>query len=373
MALTNFGALAPEQITVWQRDVLHEMRQKSYVLRTLAGNGPNFPIQLVKDLKKTVGGGLKCLMTLVADLVEDGGVGSVGGKREGVEEAMKSYHKELIIDELFHSVRNEGELADQNTVVNFRMEGKDKLSTWLADRCDQLAFLTLSGISYVYNLDGSVRAKDTLNQLNFASYVTAPSAKRHRRWDGTNKLLVAGDTTAVTSADVPSYKMLTAMKAYAKSHKLKPLMAGGKEYYVVMMQAMSLMALKNDADYKTAVVSGGVRGDENPFFTGGIVTVDGLIIQEHSMVYSTNGTAVKWGAGDAINGSRTLLLGAQALGYADLQPGPKWVEKGFEYDSQQGIYTSKIFGLLKPGFYSTWDKSIEDFGVICIDHYMEGY
>jgi N4-gp56 family major capsid protein len=372
MAVTNFGALAPDQIKVWQRDVLHEMREKSYILRTLSGKGSNFPIQLVTDLKKTLGGGLKCIMTLVADLVEDGGVGSVGGKREGVEEQMKSYHKELIIDEIFHSVRNEGKLADQNTVVDFRKEAKDKLSTWLADRCDQLAFLTLSGIGYTFNLDGSLRASDTFSKLNFASYVTSPTAKRHRRWDGTAGALVAADTTAITTSDVPSYKMLTAMKAYAKAHKIKPLMAGGKEYYIVLMQAMSLMALKNDADYKNAVIQGGVRGDENPFFTGGIVTVDGLILQEHSLVYSTNSAATRWGAGGDVNGSRTLLLGAQALGFADLGA-PEWVEKGFEYDSQQGIYTSKIFGLVKPDFYSTWDKSVEDFGVLAVDHYMAEY
>jgi len=370
--LTNFGALSTNQVMVWRRDVLSEMKRKSFILRTLAGKGSNNPIELITDLKKTIGGGMKCIMTLVADLIEDGGVGSVGGKREGVEEKMMSYEQEVIIDELFHSVRNEGELADQATVVNFRQQGKEKLAKWLAERSDQLAFLTMSGISYAYNCDGSLRGKDTLTKLNFGATVTAPSAKRHRRWDGINKLLVAGDTSAITVSDTPSYKMLTAMKAYAKSHKIQPLTAGGKEYYVVLMSPMSLMMLKNDADYKNAVIQGGVRGDENPFFSGGVVTVDGLIIHEHDLVYSTNGASARWGAGDGINGTRTLLLGAQALGFADLAA-PKWVEKGFEYDSQQGIYISKIFGLHKPVFYSTTDLSNEDFGVLAVDHYMEPY
>jgi N4-gp56 family major capsid protein len=372
MAVTNFGALSTDQIKIWSRDVLSQMREKSYILSKFAGKGDNYPIQLITDLKKTVGGGLKCIMTLVADLIEDGGVGSAGGKREGTEEQMKSYQQELMIDEIYHSVRNEGELADQNTVVDFRLESKDKLSTWLASRADQLAFLTLSGISYAYNLDGSTRAKDTLTKLNFASYVSAPTAKRWRRWNGSAGTLDAGDTSVVAATDIPTYKMLTMLKAYAKSHFVKPLMAGGKEYYLVLVTANTLAMIKNDTDYKNAVIQGGVRGDENPFFTGGLVTVDGLIIQEHSLVYNTNGTATKWGAGTAINGSRSLLLGAQAAGFADLGA-PKWVEKGFEYDSQQGIYTSKIFGLLKPKFYSNLDKSVEDFGVIAVDHYMTAY
>ena len=372
MAVTNFGALSSDQIKIWSRDVLSQMREKSYILSKFAGKGDNFPVQLITDLKKTVGGGLKCIMTLVADLIEDGGVGSVGGKREGTEEQMKAYQQEIMIDEIYHSVRNEGELADQNTVVDFRGEAKDKLSTWLASRADQLAFLTASGISYAYNLDGSLRTKDTLTKLNFASYVSAPSGKRWRRWNGTTGMLEAGDTSVITATDKPSYKMLTMLKAYAKSHMVKPLFAGGKEYYVVFVTANTLAMIKNDADYKNAVINGGVRGDENPFFTGGIVTIDGLIIQEHSLVYNTNGTATRWGAGNAVNGSRTLLMGAQALGFSDLGA-PKWVEKGFEYDSQQGIYTSKIFGLLKPKFYSNLDKSTEDFGLVAVDHYMDPF
>jgi N4-gp56 family major capsid protein len=236
-----------------------------------------------------------------------------------------------------------------------------------------LAFLTMSGISYAYKLDGATRTKDTLTNLNFAAGVTAPSAKRHRRWDITDGL-VAGDTTAVAAADVPTYKMLTAMKAYAKSHKIQPLTAGGREYYVVLMSPMSLMLLKNDTDYKNAVINAADRGANNPFFTGGIVTIDGLVIHEHDLVYSTTGLAggSKWGAAGAINGSRTLMLGAQALGFADLGA-PEWVEKGFEYDSQQGIYVSKIFGLKKPVFHSTTDGSSEDFGVLAVDHYMPPY
>lgn len=372
MAITNFGALSSDQIKIWSRDVLSQMHEKSYILSKFAGKGDGFPVQLITDLKNTVGGGLKCIMTLVADLVEDGGVGSAGGKREGTEEAMKSYQQEIMIDEIFHSVRNEGELADQNTVVDFRGSAKDKLSTWLASRADQLAMLTASGISYAYNLDGSLRSKDTLTKLNFASYVSAPSTKRWRRWNGTTGLLEAGDTSVVAATDIPTYKMLTKLKAYAKSHFVKPLLAGGKEYYVVFVTAMTMAAIKNDTDYKNAVIQGGTRGDENPFFTGGIVTVDGLILQEHSLVYNTSGTSTKWGAGNAINGSRTLLMGAQAMGFADLRA-PKWIEKGFEYDSQQGIYTSKVFGLLKPKFYSNLDKSVEDFGIVAVDHYMEAY
>lgn len=31
-----------------------------------------------------------------------------------------------------------------------------------------------------------------------------------------------------------------------------------------------------------------------------------------------------------------------------------------------------MFGLVKPKFYSIYDKSVEDFGVVSLDHYV-GY
>jgi hypothetical protein len=49
---------------------------------------------------------------------------------------------------------------------------------------------------------------------------------------------------------------------------------------------------------------------------------------------------------------------------------PDWVEKGFDYDSKQGINIDKMFGLLKPQYFSIYDNSVEDFGALCIDHYL---
>ena len=70
-----------------------------------------------------------------------------------------------------------------------------------------------------------------------------------------------------------------------------------------------------------------------------------------------------------MNGTRTLLCGAQALGMVDLGA-PEWTEKLFQYDSQQGINVDKMMGLLKPKFHSIYDDSVEDFGIVAVDHYI---
>lgn len=383
--LTNFGQLAPDKIKFIQTEIRHETEAASFLIPRFCGKGANFPIEKITELRRMEGGGEECIMTLVNHLVGDGGVGSVGGKREGREEKMFKSQQKINIDEIFNSVRSQGKLQQQGSVVQFRKEAKPALQYWHANRTDQLIMLTASGISYAYNLDGSLRTtvldmeglpiSSDFPSLRFAADIKAPSAKRHRRWDGVAKRLVAGDTTAVTTSDTPCYKMLLMAKAFARTHRIMPLQAGGKQWYVVLLQPYALAMLKNDPDYKTAVIQGGVRGDENPFFSGAIPTIDGLLLVEYEYVYNTTGATTRWGAGGDVNGTRTLLLGAQAIGFADLDQGgePIYEEKKFEYGTQEGIMVSKYLGILKPQYYSTFDRSTEDFSVLCIDHYMEEY
>ena len=76
---------------------------------------------------------------------------------EGTEEEMMTYNQKITIDLISHGVRQKGKLAEQKTVVNFRENAKDRLAYWLANRMDQLAFLTLSGVSYAYANNGAAR------------------------------------------------------------------------------------------------------------------------------------------------------------------------------------------------------------------------
>ena len=280
---------------------------------------------------------------------------------------MKTYNDKITIDLISHGVRQKGKLAEQKTVVNFRENAKDRLAYWLANRMDQLAFLTLSGVSYTLANDGSARTSGAFGSLAFAADVAAPSTKRHRRWDATSGL-VAGDTTAVAAVDVLTYKSIVDMVVYAKTHYIKPLMEGGKEYYVCFLRPEAMAQLKKDSDYQTAITR--LADAKSPWFTGGTVTVDGVVFHEHRLVYNTLGATSgvdKWGAGNLVDGSRLLLCGSQALGFADLGS-PEWAEKWFNYDSSPGVNIDKMFGFLKPKFYSIYDKSVEDFGVLAVDH-----
>lgn len=239
---------------------------------------------------------------------------------------------------------------------------------------DQLAFLTLSGISYAYANDGSARTSSAFSNLAFASNVSAPTANRGYRVTSsggspsTYTGLATAATGSVTATDIFTYQAVVDIVTKAKTNYIKPLMAGGKEYYVAFVRPEQLAQLKKDADFQRAVVTGMPRGEDNPFFSGGTVTVDGLVIHEHRLVYNTKGalSGSKWGAAGTVDGARALICGAQALGFADLGS-PEWSEKWFNYDSSPGINVDKMFGFLKPQFYSIYNKSVEDFGVMTVD------
>lgn len=367
MAFTAFSELTTQQKLVWSRDVWQAARDQMFIGKFI-GSGDNAVIQRVTELTKTEKGE-QVIMHLVADLVEDGVIGD--NEREGNEEAMQSYSQVINIDLLSHGVRSKGKMSDQKTVINFREMGRSRLAYWLSNRCDQLAFLTLSGISYGFKNNGATRSGSPFPLLTFAGDVAAPSSARSLMWDGTS--LATSNTASIASTYLPSYKMIVDLVAYAKEHYVKPLMSGGKEYYVLFVAPGTLANLKKDADYQRAVVGVATKsGTDSPWFTGGTVTIDGVVIHEHRLVYNTKGAAsgAKWGSGSAVNGTRSLLCGAQALGMADLGS-PDWVEKLFQYDSQAGINVDKMFGLLKPQFYSIYDGSVQDFGVITCDTYLQ--
>ncbi len=360
---TNFAALTADQKMVWSRDVWTAARDQMFI-KKFTGKSDGSLIQIIPELTRTEKGE-QCIMHLVADLVEDGVIGD--NEREGNEEAMQSFNQTIEIDLISHSVKNKGKLADQKTVIRFRENAKDRLAYWLGNRCDQLAFLTLSGISYAYHNDGRPRVNSPFPDLAFAHQVQAPTGKRGLMVR--NGALEASNTSQITATDTLSYKAIVDAKAYANEHYIRPLMSGGKEYYVCFLRPGSFAQLKKDADFQRAITSAMPRSANNPWFTGGTVTVDGIVFHEHRLVYTNRAAADgnRWGATGNISGTRTLLCGAQALGMADLGA-PEWVEKGFDYDSKQGINVDKMFGLLKPRFHSIYDRSVEDFGCLTLDH-----
>ena len=381
MALTNFGTLSGDQLQTWSRDFWKVARNQSFI-NQFAGTGSNAMVQRVTELTKN-NKGTKANITLLADMTGDGITGDY--TLEGNEEALRAYDISIELDQLRFANRIAGRMTDQKTVVNFREQSRDALAYAMADRCDQLAFLTLSGVAYTSKNNGALRTVvggavngQELVDLEFASDISAPTGDRHRRWDATSGL-VAGDTTAVIPADRISYSTIVNLKAYAKDNYIRGIRgAGNQETFHMFVTPQQMASLKLDSDFLANVRNAGVRGSANGLFSGtSSLMVDGVMIHEFRHVFNTSGATTgtssnagaagyKWGADANVVGGRALFCGAQALALADIGL-PEMVEDTFDYGNQSGISVGKIFGMRKPKYNSDISGSVQDFGVIALD------
>jgi N4-gp56 family major capsid protein len=336
-------------------------------------------VQRVTELTKNQKG-TKANITLLADMTGDGITGD--NTLEGNEEALRAYDITIELDQLRFANRIAGRMTDQKTVVNFREQSRDALAYAMADRCDQLAFLSMSGVAYTHKNNGGLRAVSgtaghELVDLEFASDVSAPTSDRHLRINGAG--LSAGDTSVITNSDVMGYKHIVNLKAFAKDNYIRGIRgAGNQETFHMFVTPQQMAALKLDTDFIANVRNAGVRGASNSLFAGSSsLMVDGVMIHEFRHVFNTSGATTgtssnagaagyKWGADADVIGGRALFCGAQALAMADIGL-PEMVEDTFDYGNQSGISVGKIFGLRKPKYNSDISGSVQDFGIIALD------
>lgn len=366
MSNTNFGLLTNEQKKVWSMDFWTQARNFSFISKFL-GKDSNSIIQHVDELKKTEKG-TRAVMTLVADMEGDGVTGD--NRLKGNEEALKSFEQVITYDQMRNANHNEGRMAEQKTIVNFREQSKDKLAYWLADRMDQLALLTMSGVPYTMRNNGAPRIGSKLPLLEFAADVSAPSSKRVARWNGTSKLLeIGGGTSSVAAADTPMWELFVQAKAHLQEQYVRGVKEkGGNETYHVFLTPTAMAKLKLDPTYMANLRHAQTRDASNPLFSDGDVKVDGLHIHEFRHVYNTSGATAgnKWGALGAVDGCQILICGAQAMGMADIGDS-EWDEETDDYKNSFGIAIAKMLGFLKPKFYSQYSGgTVQDHGIMSV-------
>jgi N4-gp56 family major capsid protein len=373
MAKTNFAALTDEQKTVWSMDLWKHARNESFINKFL-GKGPNSIIQHITELKKTEKGA-RAVITLLSDLEGDG----IAGDRtlEGNEEAMKTFDQVIQIDQLRHANRSKGKMADQRSIVEFRGNSRDVLAYWLADRLDQMAFLTLGGVGYNYHTNGKLRVGSQLSDLEFAADVAAPTANRGAVWSKTYGLRMglgssevndpANAGAIVPENSMPTWDLFLELKRQAKDTFMRGVKGKGEEVYHAFLCPTAMLRLKQDPAYRDALKHAQTRGSDNELFTGASVKIDGVMLHEFRHVPNNlkAGTGNQYGYNGTVEGSQILFCGAQALGMADIGA-PEWIERDFDFGNQQGIATAKILGFLKPQFENQYvDSGVpEDFGVI---------
>lgn len=366
MALTNFADQQIREKVAWAMDTWRFARERSFIMSRV-GSGTDAAIQRITELSNTPAGN-KAIITLLHDLVEDGVVGDQ--TLEGREEAAKLSQIEIVVDQLRHGISNTGRMNDQKGVIKIRQEARDLIGYALADRLDQMAFLTMAGVPYSFRTDGSARPSSDWTNLEFASSVAAPTTNRHFRWDKANAKLEAGNTAAVTAADTLDYKALVELKAKAHDLFIRPLrINNGIEYFEVYLHPQAMKSLLLDPDFQNDLRNAMPRSPDNPLFKGSeIYYVNGLAIMPYRHSYNTRNAASKWGAANDVLGNRVTLCGAQGLAYAELGS-PIWEEEMYDYKNRWGISLAQVIGFRKPQFPDIRlpGSPTEDFGIISLD------
>jgi N4-gp56 family major capsid protein len=380
MALTNFAALTSEEKTMWSLDFWKAARNASFI-NQFAGKGANAMVQRITELKKSEKGA-RAVLTLIPDLTGDGVVGDF--TLENNEEAMGLSEIVIRIDQLRNANRLAGRLADQKSIVTFRETSRDLLAYWIADRMDQIAFLTLTGKAYSLTTGGAARAVTGgsaglgLDELEYAADVTAATNGRHFMWKNTGEWVAGSEGVTFDDATQISYASLVKAKAMAKDRYIRGIRTGaGEEVFHVFVTPTVMSQLKLDPDYLSNVRNASPRSKGNDLFSGTTsVMVDGLVIHEYRHVNDTAGVASgsKWGTSGLLDGCAVLMCGAQALGFADIG-NAMWEEEKFDYKNQVGISIAKMFGFRKPKFTTNYlltspvaESGAQDFGVMRLDY-----
>lgn len=381
---TNFGALQTDQIKIWSRQIWQEARDKSFI-NQFTGKSEDSMCQRVTELRKSVKGN-QAYITLVHDLVGDGVMGDA--QLEGMEEAMSQDDCLIKFDQIRNAVNNKGRMAEQKSVVAFREQAKNKLSYWLANRCDQMAILSMSGISWDKAMNGADRPSVTgpdgasgynLSDHESASDFTVPSEERRFEClaDGTIQAAsvngTTGFNTTLLASGVLKYEHLQRLKEAAISNYVRPIRTkNGQESYNVFVSPKGMLQLKRDPEFRENLLHAMPRSKDNPLFTGmAMIMQDGLVIHEYRLMFTTLGAAggSKFGSAGAVEGARALLCGAQALAMADISL-PYWDEELKDYKNRPGISVGKMVGFKKPQFKSIYAQTANkvDFGVMTLDH-----
>jgi len=304
---------------IWSKELWKDVQDEMFwTTHGLVGEGPNSVIQKLTNLKKQAGDTINFGLTTKLS-----GSGIAGDSTlEGYEEAISSYAETVTVNQIRNAVRIAGNFEEQQACYDMRKDAKEKLKIWLAEYIQDQFFTTLG---------------------------TSPTSSR--------VIYCSADHTAIADFDADD-KLTTAYISKAKrmaelaSPKVRPIMVNGKPHYILVVHPYAMRDLRADSVWLAAQEYAGIRGNENPLFSGAEGMWDGVIIHSHPSVRRFISAGSNYVCSN-------LLLGAQAGAWAVAQE-PFWVEKKFDYDNQMGFATGMIQGFVKTQFNS------QDYGLVTV-------
>lgn len=340
MAFTEFGSGDPQAVKRWNAELARESIGKTYMKRFL-GTSQDSILCMKNDLEQSAGDEIKYDLRM-----QDRNPGVQGDTRlKGYESALVFHQDSVKIDQLRqgHAFKR---MSQQRTIHDLRKEGRASISDWFARTFDALMFAYLAGTAG----DDTENISNVLGAGGFAGNALATPDSDH--------VITTGATMTLQNID----KLVA--RAKVLNPRIRPAMVDGSPKYVLVMHPHTVYQLKISTaagSWNTITQNAGVRGSDNPIYTGALGEYAGVILHESEYIPRVTGTGV----------THNLFLGAQAgvfaMGnaYDKIDRGKmgggsyfKYHEEVDDHDNEKAVSGAAIFGIKKTRFNSL------DFGVI---------
>lgn len=328
MAKTTILTGATDAKLAYEEKLFREMLIESE-LAPLMGEGPDSVIQTKTQLERASGETI--MFHLIKKLKGKGITGTSGLALEGREEKLDTVSTSLTLEEYANAVRDKGPLDRKRAFWDLDVEARTALKNWGTEKIDELCFEAL-----------------------FATALT--------------KIFYAGSANAIatlTSSDKLTVDLLSKAKPWLltggnrSQNPIRPIMIGGKRYFMYMTHPDATYDLRQDSAYQQAMREAEVRGKENPLFTGAEAVWDGFIIRTSERIP----IAKTGGSGGDVPYAQGVILGAQSLLWAwGMRPEIRAEE--FDYGREHGFAFDMICKAGKPKFDITGTGTAKDYGCV---------
>ena len=315
------------EVSRWRKELFTQAKADTYMSRFFGGS--NAAIHVMTDLKgnrgKDVTFGLKMK-------IEGSGV-TGDNTLAGNEVAIDTYTQTITLDQLRQGVLSKGKMADKKVLIDFRVEALDSLKVWFAETMEKDLIDTLSGAT------GTLTAG-----INSATWAYADNTYTTWNDNGTIKVTTPASALAVDDTITPELISSAVARCKLADPKFRPIRAGGKDYYLLLVHPESAHELKNDSDWQAAQQNAMPRGTDNPLFTGALGMWDGVVVHEHDLIQKVTV--------NSLNANRNLMLGSQAAAVA-FGGDHQWHEETVDRGNKLSISAAIIYEMAKTSFNSS--------------------
>ncbi len=344
------------RVIKWERDYYREYIRANRFSKYM-GSNESAPIQVNEELTKSVGETINFELVNRLNGNLNTGTGAVTGVTSGItgyntlegnEEALGIRNFRVTVNRTRWAVEHD-KLDEQFSAIDLVEAKRATLMDWSKENIrDRLVFaltsMSTDGSTHTAYADTSAGNRNTFAVNNVDRILFGSTTANYSATHAT------GITACDTTNDLLSTTTMQALKDMAKAAnpKIRPIKVNDEEEWYVLF--CGTRAFRSAQAALASVVNQpwlqGTGSKDNPLFTSGDLTYDGIVIREIPEIGILPGTP---GAGGTTAVAPVFLCGAQAIAYAIAQRS-KMISNVRDYGAKQGAGVELIDGIAKMYF-----------------------